>query len=205
MPIVPLAELPREYKLNARQECERLILEKMKDSGIIKNYSEAVVRDLVPGDPTASNVTDFVDITFKTAQTTGQEFWAEDSSDITAGDLSSILTAGETVPDNKVIGFFGFFDLTPGGSDLTAIRFKRGDSGVLDFWEVEQCYAYSDEIGGMAFRYDPEDGTYKPYAIIYGQNDKIEIEMNFKTSADKFVGLFALIGEKVGETIAASP
>jgi hypothetical protein len=125
------------------------------------------------------------------------QFWAEDSADLTAGDLSNIIATGEKIPDNKVIAFYGFFDLTP-NPDLTAIRLRRG-SDVLDFWEVEHCYT-DEPYGGMCFKI--EGGTLKPYAVVYVQNDPIAIDMNFKTAADKFVGMYALMGERYGEQIS---
>ena len=204
MPVVPLAELPKDLKLAARANCEAKIIENMLRQGIVDSPDKVAIRELVVGDQ--SNAADFTDLDVRTAQTTGMQFWAEDAADLTANTLSSVLAAGEKVPDNKVVGIYGFFDLTPGGSDLTSIRLKRG-SDVLDFWQVEHCYAYTEEIGGMTFRvtdFNPVSRSYeyKPYAVIYGQNDSIDIEMCFKTASDKFVGLFALIGERYGDTIS---
>jgi len=196
MPVIPLSDLPNEYRVAAYENAMRQLVEAMLKEGIVRNRNDIAIRELVIGDET--NATDFVDLDVKTAQTSGMEFWAEDSADITAGDLSAILTAGEKVPDNKCIAIFGFFDLTP-NPDLTGIRLKRG-SDVLDFWEVEHCYV-GDEPGGMCFTYEPGTGLV-PYAVIYVQNDPISIEMNFKTSADKFVGLYALIAERYGEQIS---
>jgi len=195
MPIIALSDLPKEYRILAYENAMRQVIDNMIKQKIVNTPEEIAVRELVPGDET--NATDFVDLDFKTKQTTGMEFWAEDSSDLTAGDLSAVLTANEKVPDNKVIAVFGFYDKTP-DPDLTGIRLKRG-SDTLDFWEVEHCYI-GDEPGGMCFKIDK--GQFVPYAIVWVQNDPISIEMNFKSAADKFVGLYALIGERYGEQIS---
>jgi len=196
MPVIPLADLPDAYKIAAYINAMNQVRKNMIEQGIVRNPGDIAIRELVVGDE--ANATDFVDLNVKTAQTAGMEFWAEDSADLTAGDLSSILTSGEKVPDNKVIVIYGFFDLTP-NPDLTAIRLKRG-SDVLDFWEVEHCYV-KEPYGGMCFEINTA-GQLVPYTVTYVQNDPIDIQMNFKTSADKYVGLYALIGERYGEQIS---
>lgn len=189
--IIPLGELTREQKIGFRRSAQSSILRKAVDIGIA-TQADVVVRDLAPGDVTDAAVTDFKDIEPVTAATAGMEFWAEDAADITANDLSNVLqgeATGNRVPDNKTMGFFGFFDLTD-IPDLVAIRFRRG-SDTLDFWQVEQCYAYPDERGGMY------EGV-----IIYEANDPLSIQMNFKTAADRFVGLHGYIAERYGEQIS---
>lgn len=148
--------------------------------------SEIAVRAMVFGDGT--NSTDFEDLTGKTATVAGMEHWAEDSADLTGGDLSSIINANEKVDDNKVFVFFGFKDFSI-DKDLTAIQFKRG-SDTLAFWGTEHCYGKED--GGMVFE-----------ILVYEQNDPIDIKMNFRSgAADKNVVLLALVGEKYGEQLS---
>lgn len=189
--IIPYGELDRAQKFGIRLNTESTLRQKAVELGIA-GAGGIVVRDVGPGDPTDGNVTDFKDIEFPTAQTAGMEYWAEDAADMTGNDLSTVIrgeATGNKVPDHKAMAFFGFFDLSS-VPDLVAVRFNRG-SDTLDFWEVEQCYAYSEEYGGMI-----------QGAIIYEANDPQTIQMNFKVSADKFVGLNAFIAERYGETIS---
>lgn len=193
--IIPLGELERDRKLAIRKGTEIALRRKAVELGIAPSDADIVVRDVSPGDPTDANVTDFKDIEPLTAQTAGMEFWAEDAGDITANDLSQVFrgeATGSAVPNKKVIGIFGFYDLSS-VPDLVAIRFRRG-SDTLDFWEVEQCYAYPNEIGGMI------DG-----AVVFEENDPQRIEMNFKSAADRYVGLHAYIAERYAEQISKSP
>ena len=184
--IIPLGELtPADISLI--RDTAREVL-RQRAAEVLKILPEdIVVRDLVIGDEAAA--TDFVDLDVRTNETAGMQHWAEDAADLVAGDLSSILAAGETVPDNKFVGIFGFFDLTP-NPDLVAIRLRRG-SDTLDFWQTEQCYVYADMPGGLIRG-----------VIIYDQSDPIDIQMNFKTAVDKFVGLFSYIAERFGERIS---
>ena len=196
--IVPFTDLPPELRASAYAYAERRVRELMIEQGIVKDPKDVAVRGLIVGDE--SNAADFVDLDVKTAVATGQEGWGQDANDLTDYTFSSILATGETVPDNKVIVFFGFVDLTA-DPDLVAIRFKRG-SDVLDIWEVEHCYKSSEEVGGLAFTYNPDTGSFEPYVVSYVQNDKIDIEMIFRDgSVDKRVVLLALIGERYGDTI----
>lgn len=184
--IIPLGELTKP-DIALIRETAREVLKQRAAEVLRIDPNEIVVRDLVVGDE--SDATDFVDLDFRTASVVGQEFWAEDAADLVAGDLSAILVAGETIPDNKFVGVFGFFDLTP-NPDLTGVRLLRG-SDTLDFWQTEQCYVYSEMPGGLIRG-----------VIIYDQSDPVSWEMNFKTATDKFVGFFSYIAERFGEQIS---
>lgn len=203
MPVIPLTDLTMEKRFEAHEAAQAAIVDNMLGENIVKSADDIAIREVVPGDPTTSNLADFADINFKTAEASNMEYWAEDSSDLTSMGLSSILESNEVCPDNKVICFYGFYDLTP-TADLTGIRLKRG-SDVLDVWEVEHCYV-GDLPGGLSFVYAggaPPRGDLVPNPIIYVQNDTIDLQMNFKDgSSDKYVGMFALIGEKWGEEIS---
>lgn len=188
--IIPLGELEKIDIKGIRDAVQKKLIEKMIYAKIVTRPDDVKVRDLVFGD--SSDATDFVDLDGPTtAAVTGQEHWLIDASAFTAGDLSSILASGTKCPDNKMIGIFGFFDLSP-IPELTAIRFKRG-SDVLDFWEVEQCYVYQDLPGGM---------TWEP--VIYEQNDPMDIQMNVTGgSTDLRIGLYAYIAERYGEQVTS--
>lgn len=198
MPVIPFSDLPLEYRVAAYENAIKTVKELMVKEGIVDSYDKVAVRELMIGDE--SNAADFVDLNVKTAVVTGQEGWGQDANDLTNYTFSSILATGEKVPDNKVIVFFGFTDLTS-NPDLIAIRFRRG-SDILDVWEVEHCYKSSEEVGGMTFTTDAA-GNLVPYCVSYVQNDPIDIQMVFKDgSVDKQVVLLALIGERYGENIS---
>ena len=198
MPVIPFSDLPLEYRVAAYENAIKTVKELMVKEGIVDSYDKVAVRELMIGDK--PNAADFVDLGVKTAVATGQEGWGQDANDLTNYKFSSILATGEKVPDNKVIVFFGFTDLTP-NPDLIAIRFRRG-SDILDVWEVEHCYKSSEEVGGMTFTTDAA-GNLVSYCVSYVQNDPIDIQMVFKDgSVDKQVVLLALIGERYGENIS---
>jgi len=190
--IIPLSEMT-EAK---RTALHTAAFKAMKAQGLklIKGVSEGdlIVRELVIGDE--ANAADFVDLNVRTAVATGQQEWAQDANDLTDRTLSSVLASGETVPDEKVIGVYGFIDLTP-NPDLVMLRFKKG-SEVKDIWQVEHCYG-KEPYGGINV---DENGNLK--LIVWQPNDPIDWEMCFKDgSVDKYVRLFALIAEKVGERV----
>ena len=189
MPIIPLGELTQMDMKAIRDIAQRTLIQKMIEARIVTRPDEVKIREPIYGDE--SNATDFVDLnTVATPAVTGQEHWLIDASAFTAGDFSNILATGEKVDDNKMLAFFGFYDLSP-VPELTAIRFKRG-SDVLDIWEVEQSYVYGEKPGGMT-----KD------IIIYGQNDPIAIELNVTGgSTDLRVGFFAYIAERYGEQVS---
>jgi hypothetical protein len=166
------------------------------------NKSQICVRDLIIGAPSCT--TDWVDLEYLTAATANKKKQIIDATSITAYTFSSVLAAGETVPDNKMIAFFGFWDQTvlANGVDLDAIRFKRG-ADVLDIWKVDDMYP--EGIAGAGFVgcqhvrgivSSPND------IIVYNQNDPVTIEMRFDTAADKTVGLYGVIAERWGTYIS---
>jgi len=201
MPVVAASDLPKEYKVAAYQNAINTVKELMVQQGIVNSPDDVAIRELLVGD--AANAADFVDLGVKTPVATGQEGWGEDAADLTNYAFSNILETNAKVPDNKVIVFFGFTDLTA-DPDLVAIKFVRG-SDTLDIWEVEHCYKSSEEVGGFSFTTDSESGELVPYCVSYGQNDPISIQMIFRDgSADKKVVLHALIGERYGDRISKS-
>jgi len=184
--IIPLGELTLQDKKMIRDAVQGRLIAKMIEEKVVSRGEEVKVRDLVFG---AVAPTDFTDVGPTTTAVAGQEHWLIDAGDLTAGDLSSILISTQKCPDNKMIGIFGFFDLSP-LPELTAMRFKRGPD-VLDFWETEQCYVYEDVPGGMTW-----------FPIIYGQNDAMDIEINVTGGAtDLHLGLYAYIAERYGEQV----
>jgi hypothetical protein len=199
MPVIPFSDLPKELRVAAYRNAMRKVKQLMVKEGIVRTEDEVAVRELIIGDE--ANAADFVDLNVRTAVVSGQEFWGQDSANIAANQFSSVIATGEKVPDNKVVVFYGFTDLTP-NPDLVAIKFVRG-SDTLDIWEVEHCYKSTEEVGGLAFTTDVA-GNLVPYCVAYVQNDPIDIQMIFKSASDKNVVLLALIGERYGEHISKS-
>ena len=137
MPLIPLADLTETRRELLRLQAMRACVAKAIDKGIAKSRKDLIVREIVAGDE--SDVTDFCDFDFKTAATTGQEEFTQDSADLTAGDLSAVIAANEVINDETLIGIYGFVDLTP-APDMTMMQFLKG-SEVKDIWETEHCYA----------------------------------------------------------------
>ena len=160
------------------------------DHGISRDldaaHEEMVVREVVVGDE--SDATDFVDLDFATAAVTGQQNWLIDSADLTAGDLSNVLVSGETVPDQKIIGVYGFFDRSP-NPNVIGLAGASG-SGRVDFWQPEHCYAYPN-VAGL---------TERP--MFFVQNNQIKLEVNAKAARDIPLGFRALIIERWGDVIS---
>ncbi|KKW12560.1 MAG: hypothetical protein UY48_C0011G0007 [Candidatus Gottesmanbacteria bacterium GW2011_GWB1_49_7] len=198
--IIPMDELVEAVapsgqimSIEIRNQAANAVLAKAVELNVGKKAG-IVVRDAVMGSLTDADITDFKDVeSYATAYATGHENWAEDATDITANDLSPVIAGAGTqtraVKSKATIGCYGFFDLTV-SPDLTAIRFKRG-SNTLDFWQVEQCYI-GQIRGGMINS-----------VIIWEENDPLQVDMNFLTSADKFVGLNMIVAERYDEVISA--
>jgi len=190
MPIIPLSDIPAEkLEMYRRQAIEAMLAAAEKNLKIPR--SRLIIREAWCGDADAA--TDFVDFDWKTDIIAGGQFWGQDAADLTANDLSSWMKAGSKVPDRKNWGIYGFLDLTP-TPDLTAISLEKGME-VKDLWQVEHCYGKAP-YGGISIG---RDG--KVRIAVWNQNDPIDVRMCFKSSADKFVVLFALVAEEVGERI----
>lgn len=186
--VIPLGAIPFERFMEIREGVAAALKERAARK-LRMSPENIIVRDIVVGDSTNAN--DWVDLDVRTAVTTGQQFWGQDAADLTSNQLSSILAAGERIPDNKFVVFFGWVDLTP-NPDLVKIRFKKGQE-VLDVWYAEHVYAWKDVVGGVI-----EGG------VFYDEKEPIDIQMEFKDgSVDKYVALFGLIAEPSGETVTA--
>lgn len=190
MPIIPLSEIP-EATLKAMRE---QAIAKMR-AFAVKNLDaperEIIIREAWCGDADAA--TDFVDFDWRTDVVAGGQFWGQDAADLTPNDLSSWMKADSKVPDDACWGIYGFLDLTP-SPDLTAISLKKG-AEVKDLWQVEHCYGEAP-YGGISVGRNGEVRL-----ATWGHDDPIDIQMCFKTSADKAVVLFALVGERLGKRI----
>jgi len=192
--IDPIQELTLEEIAGIEKKVQNELFRRIAKSGNAENINDArkkyVIRELVVGDE--SDATDFVDLDFSaTAQTVGQQNWAEDSTALTGGDLKNVFATGEKVPDNKFIGIFGLFDKTP-NPDLIGASLKDG-AGRKEFWQPEHLYAYPTT--GTVIGY-----THRP--VFFDENVPIEFHMNVKTAKDEFVGLRAYIAERWGEIIS---
>ena len=183
--IIPLGELTQADKQAIRNAAKEAGINKAVE-GKIASRENLVARDMVLGNGAVAN---FADITNVTAAVALQEQWLWDAVDLVADNLTNVC--GTTaVPDSKVFVFFGFTDLSA-SPELTAIRFRRGSDDV-DFWEVEQCYAYQNEVGGMI-----------KGAILFEQNDPIQIQFNVSGGlVDLRIPLLAYVIERYGERIS---
>lgn len=181
--IDPVQELlPEQIEMNDAQAIADLMRLALKEK-IGKTPEDICIRRILTGD---SGATDEVDIYQKDSQLAGQESWAQDDDEITAGDLSNIMdtaAAYKKVPSKKCLVFTGFTDRSA-ISALTAIQFEDG-SGPKDFWGVEHCYSYgNDVVKGVTKRH-----------VFYKQDDTIKISMNFRTKMDHFVAPLGFIAE----------
>lgn len=158
-------------------------------SSLANAYAKGYLREIVGGDD--SDKTDFVDFDqSSTAQTTGQQNWAQDSSVYTAGDLSNVMASGETVDKQKFVGIYGFYDLT---SVPNALCMSWDDNGGRkDFWHVEHIYAY--HTGGVA------GITMRP--VYYDQEDVFIWNIAVKVAKDTFIAPLGFIWELWGTTLS---
>ena len=199
MVLYPVQELDRKFIQRIKDATKLKLLEKATN-GWKKSPGDFVIREVIFGD---STVTDVYDIEPKTAVTAGIPQWAFDAADLTADDLSSVVKAGEELDDGVWIGFYGYYDLSCEGSELTgaadtpvssgpitAVEFVRGSS-TLDFWKTEHLYGYNEAVGI----------TDTP--VIFEENEKIDIKIcSTEATEDKFAGLRGYICEPYGRNIA---
>lgn len=185
----PVQELTKQDIWSKRKMVAHNLKQRLIDRGVVSNPKDAVVREVVFGD--SGNATDFVDLDYKTASTSGLESQVIDKSDLTQHQFSNILASGETVNDNQAIGFYGFWDKDSVPS-LTRLRFGDG-SANLAVYEVEHCYGYRDSTVSGIFR--------RP--VYYEEKDTVKIEPAFaNASIDHNVGFHALVAERWGDNIS---
>ena len=190
----PLSELTPVQIMDIYDRACKTLYQMVVDAGIARSIPEAmrdyVIRELVGGDE--SDATDFVDLDQSaTAQTTGQQNWAQDSTVCNSGDLTNSLASGEKVPDKKFIAIFGFGDKTANPS-LMCMSLNDG-AGMKDFNQVEHCYVATGRGAGLSQRI-----TY------FRQNSPIEIKYAFKVARDNFVHPRALICEQYGNVVSSA-
>ena len=200
MPIHPVQELTIAQIQNIKDATKQELLRKAMASYRGTSPKDWIIRELVLGDPT---VTDFHDLNYKTAAAAGIPQYVIDAADLTADDLSSILAAGEKVPDETYIGFYGCFDLAAEAGELTgaadmppntgagvSIELIRGGS-VLDFYQIEKLYGYPS-VMGISDR-----------PAIFEKKEKIDIKVCMTESTeDKSFGFRAYLCERKGENIS---
>ena len=200
----PIQELPPSVINKIKVETKNLLLKRAMADKPGSKPEDWIFRELVLG---SSNVTApmWRDLDYSTEASSGMPWNALDAGDLTAGDLSSILTSGETINNRTYIGFFGWYDRAPLGTNLAGaanqmgslgtishIRFKKGGS-VMDHWGTRQCYAYGfSGVCGLTDR-----------PVIYSEKDKIDVQVvAVEASLDKLVGLRAFVCEPHGHNIA---
>lgn len=200
--LIPGSWLTKEQKQSIKFRAAAVV---RKRAAELNNVSEEQidVREAVVGD--TANATDFCDLSFKTAATSGQEEWTEDAADLTAGDLSNVISTTLTdgygrLGTGKVMGIFGIADLTPTG-DLTMVKYEQG-SDVKAIIETEPIYVV-EGAGATPEGFYFDDVTREPVVILFEGTQQVKIYQNHKTSADKNVVHYALIGELKGTRITS--
>lgn len=185
----PIQELTRQDIWQKKRQVAHNLVQKLLARDVISKADDAVVREVVIGDE--DNATDFVDLDYKNAVTSGQESQAIDSASLTQDQFSDILASGETVDDNKTIGFYGFSDKDTCPS-LTRIRFADG-SANLAVYEVEHCYPYINSGVTGIFR----------RGVYYEEKDQIKIQTAFRDAdIDHNVMFHGLVAERWGHNIS---
>lgn len=217
MPIIPKDDV----SLHMIQALKDATIKELTRRAIVENGGsprDYVIREIFVGDDSSNAAigNGFQDLGIRTEQTDNGVHWAQDASDLTADDDSSILTAGEEVDDKLWLGFFGVGDLNaqpgelvglatgtglmPPVGALNAVRFRTG-ARTKDRWTTDMLYNYTDAVG---FSFDVDVvGRLIPRPVVYSENDKIDIQMNFsEDSLDKFICLRGYALEPWGEAIS---
>lgn len=204
----PVDELTPEFIMEVKRRTKQALVAKaIKQHGGTKP-TDWICREVVYCDSVG---TDFYDIEPKTTWSTGIPAWVIDTTDLgTADDLSAITKAGETVDDDKYIGFFGCFDIVgvpaeavgiigssgtladnpPATGVINFVQFIRGSS-VLDQWATDQLYGYQNMMGI----------TDRP--VLFDQTEKLQIKVcATDVATDLSFGFRGFICERVGDVLS---
>jgi hypothetical protein len=188
--IHPAYEISQADLQTIKNQVTNTLINMAIDDNVARSAKDLRVREVIFGDGAAA--TDKYDINSATAQVSGQENWAQDAGDKTTRTLSNTIDSAFTIPDQKYIGIYGFFDLTP-TPDLISMGFSNG-SGYKDFWHVEHCYVGDVTTPAMGISRRP---------VYFKQNETMKWYLaNKDGTLDTNTGLRALIVEKAGEVIA---
>jgi hypothetical protein len=210
--ITPFNELDPVYELPQIEQAAIEITKKsLLDRKIVGHASEIITRRLIIGDQSGTHADLVCDLDIvSTAQLAALVRQTQDSSNITAGDLSHMLVSGETIPSQKAVAIYGFIDLTPEPDrDLVALQFKRGNSDVVGFFPTQHCYVGDLPNGGVFGEPRPvfsgqmiSDVKFTPYIMLWEEEEKITMRGIWGTSTDKMVIILGFISEKIGENIS---
>jgi len=187
--IDPVWELTPE-ETQRRKDITRIkVIEKAIAQNIVSDPSELRFREIIFGDGGGSP-TYTVDLNSDTPQIASQVNFAQDAADLTAVNLSSVLDSAAAIPENKVLGIYGFEDLTP-NPDLFAMSFHAGQAGLKNYWHVEHCYLRYPYGSGVGITDSP---------LVYGAKERIDWKLAFKSNlVDRNVALRGIVGELPGD------
>jgi len=174
----PIQEVPQAKIAAIKANVRAGLIEMALRDSVIQTPEEALVMEVLVGDPTA---TDDVDVYLDnaTAWDAGHMMWAIDSTALTTLALSNIIDVSSSynkLEDNIYVGIYGLTDNT-NFPKLNAVQFKRS-STVLDFWHVQHMYAYQNPAGI----------TERP--IFFNQNDSLKIEIRVGDTVQDYFPVF---------------
>jgi len=205
--ITPVQEMTKTQLQIIKQATARKVLSLAKQAYPGTTDKDWVLREAIFGDESDAPTTADFDQT--TAVATKQMFWGQSATDQTAGNLSSVITAGEKVNKGQFLGIFGFFDLSPvpqlltgsgfttagsmpSDSNCSMMKFKRGGSDLV-IYQTEHCYAYEEVMGIFD---EP---------LIYVENEKIQWQTCFGDGTEaKYLGLRTIMCERDGDVFSPS-
>jgi len=182
-------EWPLEYLQVYRTTIKQQLIEMAILGKIATSQDELVFREVKAGDQ--GGEVDWTDLNTDvgTAQFADQQYWAQDTTSYTAGDLSNVLIAAETVPDSKAIAVFGFYDRST-SPNATLLSCETG-GGKKFLTEIEHCYLSPAVPQGFFL-----------FPVFYRQNEKIDIKLSVKVAKDTFIGFHTMIVEKWGDIVS---
>lgn len=190
--IYPKSDLTIKRIHDIKDTTKRALLEKATN-GWKKPVTDFVLREVVWGETACTDVYDMIPA--DRVGSAGIPAWGFDSSDLVINNLKSVVEAGSTVDDNKWIGIYGWFDVTPEeglaatseiAGNATAVQFKRGSS-VLDLWKLSHLYAHDEVVG------------FTDTPIIWEENESYDVLINVTEDADLWgCGLRGYVCESVG-------
>lgn len=187
----PIALLTTQ-EIRAAQEKTKALLIQAATLAYGNSSDDWVVREVVIGDKDAA--TDFCDLDVKTVAVAGMEEFRQDSGDLTAYNLSSVLVAGEQVDRKQFVGFYGVID--DPSANLDAVAFVRGGNRI-GYWHTQLAHAFQNHHP-MLIAHEP---------VIFKENDSIDVQMMFRpyastTMCDHSAKLLGYVVEAVGEQVS---
>lgn len=138
------------------------------------SVASIVVRDILPA-------TDFGTTYYS------YDIWRKDMS---AGTVNSWNQVAKTDLDgDKLIGIFGVAKGIDGDDIVSAVRFKRGDTEIIDIWQIDDL--------------EPGEAAITDTPIIYSSKDTVNIYHYLKNTGVDAVILIGRVAETAGREITA--